>query len=226
MNNERNDRLFKEKKLVVMGLFVALTYLANFIFNFKADFLSFEAKDAITTICAYAYGPVSGIIVAVLSAVLESLTASATGIYGFVMNVAGSVTFVGIAGLVYKFKEGLFGAVFGIVLSSALMTGVMIGLNVLITPYYMGAPRSAVIGLITPMLLPFNLVKSVFNGAIVLVLRRPLLRAMQAANVINRPLEDENKNVRLVVFVASILVAIAAIVYFVYVLGGRVSLFE
>lgn len=226
MTNERNERHFELMKLVVMAMFVALTYLTNFIFNFKADFLSFEAKDAITTICAYAYGPVSGIIVAVLSAVLESLTASSTGIYGFVMNVAGSVTFVGIAGLVYKFKKGIFGAVLGIVLASVFMTAVMIGFNILITPYYMGAPRSAVIGLVAPMLLPFNLVKSVFNGAIVLVLRRPLLRAMQAANVINRPLDDENKNVRLVVFVASILVAVAAIVYFISVLGGRVSLFE
>ena len=54
------------------------------------------------------------------------------------------------------------------------VTSVMMLANLLITPYYMHAPREAVVAMIPTVLLPFNLVKSTLNAAIVLLLYKPL----------------------------------------------------
>ena len=225
MSNTQKNHL-KIRQMVMIALFVAMTYLANFICNFKVGFLSFEAKDAVTTVCAYAFGPVSGIIVAFLSAVIESLSASATGIYGFIMNVAGSVTYVGVAGIAYKMKKNITGAVIGVTLASILMTSVMIGLNLVLTPLYMGVDGKAVIDMVIPMLLPFNLVKGIFNSTILLIIRYPLLKAMQAAGVLNEPVNRDSDKIRNIVLAFSALFAIFAVMYFVVVLGGRVEIFE
>ena len=225
MSNTQKNHL-KIRQMVMIALFVAMTYLANFLCNFKVGFLSFEAKDAVTTVCAYAFGPVSGIIVAFLSAVIESLSASATGIYGFIMNVAGSVTYVGVAGIAYKMKKNFTGAVIGVTLASILMTSVMIGLNLVLTPLYMGVDGKAVIDMVIPMLLPFNLVKGIFNSTILLIIRYPLLKAMQAAGVLNEPVNRDSDKIRNIVLAFSALFAIFAVMYFVVVLGGRVEIFE
>ena len=224
MGNTKNQ--IKIKQMVVIALFVALTYLANFLCNFKLGFLSFEAKDAVTTVCAFAFGPVSGIIVAFLSAVIESLTASSTGIYGFIMNVAGSVTYVGIAGVIYKFKKNISGAVIGCILATLLMTSVMVGLNLLLTPFYMKVDTKVVIDLVLPMLLPFNLVKGIFNSTVLLIIRYPLLKAMQYSDTLNEPVVKDSDKIRNIVLAFSTALTIFAVMYFVVVLEGRVELFK
>lgn len=226
MTNTRKFTMENTRKMVVMALFVALTYLANFICNFKLEFLSFEAKDAVTVICAYALGPVSGCVVALLSAVIESLTTSTTGIYGFIMNVAGSVTFVGIAGVFYKLKKNTASAVVGLTLATILMSVVMVGLNIALTPFYMKVPRETVINLIAPMLLPFNLVKGVFNSAVALVIKNPIMKAMEISEIIPKHQKTESKFAKNFVLIASVLVVVLALAYFVVMLGGKVEMFE
>lgn len=226
MTNTRKNNYNKIRQMVAISLFVALTYITNFLCNFKLGFLSFEVKDAVTSVCAYAFGPLSGIIVAFLSAVIESFTASSTGIYGFIMNVAGSVTYVGIAGIIYKLRKNITGAVIGVVLATVLMTSVMIGLNLVLTPLYMGVDTKAVIDMVIPMLLPFNIVKGIFNSTILLIIRYPLLKAIQHAGAINEPVVRDSDKIRNIVLAFSVLLAIFAVMYFVVVLNGRVELFE
>lgn len=226
MTNTRKFTIEHTRKMVVMALFVALTYLANFICNFKLEFLSFEAKDAVTVICSYALGPVAGCVVALLSAVIESLTTSTTGIYGFIMNVAGSVTFVGIAGAFYKFKKNTASSVLGLLTATVVMSVVMVGLNIALTPFYMKVPRQTVVELIAPMLLPFNLVKGVFNSAVALVICQPIMRAMEISGIVQKTQKTESKISKRVVLVGSVFVVLLALGYFVVMLGGKVEMFE
>lgn len=225
MNNTQKNHI-KVKKMVMIALFVALTYLTNFLCNFKLGFLSFEAKDAVTTVCAYAFGPLSGIIVALLSAVLESMSASATGIYGFVMNFVGSATYVGVASIIYKMKKNISFAVLGTILATVLMTSVMIGMNLILTPFYMGVETKAVIDLVIPLLLPFNIVKGIFNSCIVLIISYPILKAMQAAGALDEPVAKDNAKIRNIVLSISALLAVFVVMYFMVVLNGRVELFK
>ena len=79
-----------------------MAYLCLFVFRFKVNFLSLEIKDVFITMSGFIFGPITAIAVALVEAVLEMITLSDTGIYGAVMNFAGSAAFAGIASLIYK----------------------------------------------------------------------------------------------------------------------------
>ena len=92
------------KKLVGMAMFAALAYSVTFVFRIPVMFLTFDAKDAIIIIASLIYGPVSGIIISLTVALIELITISGTGVYGFIMNFASSAVFSAVAALVYKYK--------------------------------------------------------------------------------------------------------------------------
>ena len=59
----------------------------------------------------------------------------------------------------------------------------MLGMNLLITPFYMGAPRSVVIDLI-PTLFFFNFAKALMNSAVAMLLYKPVITALRRAKLI------------------------------------------
>ena len=56
------------------------------------------------------------------------------------------------------------------------MAVVMLFWNYLITPVYMGCSREEIAKLLLPVFLPFNLLKGGLNGAITLLLYRPVVK--------------------------------------------------
>lgn len=112
MNNTMAKKRMDTKKLTVLAMFVALGYLCLFVFRFKVQFLSFEIKDVFITISGFIFGPLTAVGVALAEALLEMFTLSDTGIYGAVMNFAGSASFAASASLVYKYRKSLYGAFF------------------------------------------------------------------------------------------------------------------
>ena len=88
----RSDR--RIRTIVAVGVFCALAYAACVVFHFHASFLTFDLKDAVMTVGAMLFGPVYGLVMCLITALLEMLTISTTGLYGFVMNVLASVSFV------------------------------------------------------------------------------------------------------------------------------------
>lgn len=223
--SEKNVSLTNKKidvrKLIMMALFTALAYVSLYVCHFRVEFLSFEPKDAVITIAAFMYGPVAGVCIAVVTSVIEMFTMSTTGVYGLVMNILASATFAGVAGLVYKYKKTIAGAVVGLVSAIAAMTAVMIAANMIITPYYMGAPRQAVIQLIVPLLLPFNVVKGVFNAALAMLLYKPFVTALRAVGMMSKEKADGKLGkTSIIVTVVSVATVAAAMLYFLLVLGG------
>jgi riboflavin transporter FmnP len=55
----------------------------------------------------------------------------------------------------------------------------MILWNYLITPMYMGVPREAVVEMLVPVFLPFNLIKGGANAALTLLLYKPVIYALK-----------------------------------------------
>ncbi len=176
------------KKLSITAIFIALAYITLLPFmSFKvAGFLSFEIKDAIIAIPTLMFGPVYGIVSSLVLSFAEFLTISGTGVYGLIMNFISSAVFTGIVGTVYMYKRTLGGAVLGFALSSIITTAVMLGANYFITPLYTGAPRSAVVDMMLPILLPFNLVKSVLNSSISIILYKPLTDAFRRLGLVRK----------------------------------------
>lgn len=228
MQKKQMSTAQKIKKMVVIALFCALAYVAMFIFRINVAFLTFDIKDAIIAICGLIFGPVAALVSSFTVAMLELITVSDTGFYGFIMNFLSTASFSCAAALVYKYRRDIIGAVIGLVSAVCSMTAVMICANIIITPFFMKASREEVINMIPTLFLPFNVTKAVFNAALVLFLYKPVSSALKAANVIK--LSEHNNKERSVLqtvltTAVGILLVFAAALVFILVLKGKVSWF-
>ncbi len=167
-----------------IGVFSALAIIVAFATHgIKVGFLSFDAKDAVITLAAFIYGPVSGVLIAAVAAIVEFFTFSSTGVYGLLMNFASSATIALVSSLIYSRKKTFRFAIFGIYTGVVSVTLVMLVLNILVTPHYMGVDVGDVVAMLPTILLPFNLAKALFNGGAVLLMYKPVIRAMRKANI-------------------------------------------
>jgi riboflavin transporter FmnP len=175
---------FNAKKIVGIAAFAALAYAVTLVFRIPVSFLTFDAKDAILTVAAFIYGPVAGAVMSLLVSLLE-LTISDTGLIGALMNFVSSAAFACTASLIYKFRRTFTGAIIGIFSAVAVTTGVMMLMNVLITPIYMGVERSIVISILPTLLLPFNFAKALMNAAIAMLIYKPVALALRRARLVD-----------------------------------------
>ena len=180
-----NKKKVNLQKIVGIAMFAALAFVASLVFRFKVMFLTFDAKDAIITLAGFIFGPISAVVTSLLAATIE-LSISDTGLYGFIMNFVSSATFSFTASLIYKYKRTFLGSIIAFYSATAVLTVVMLGMNVLITPHYMGVSREAVIELIPTVLFPFNLAKALMNSAIAMLLYKPVITALRRAGFIKR----------------------------------------
>lgn len=213
----------KIRSLTAVGVFSALAYICCVLFHFKVSFLSFDLKDAVMTIGAMFFGPAYGFSMSLIVSTVELVTISGTGIYGYIMNILSSVVFVCIGSFVYTRSRNLLGALLGMGLSVVCMTAVMLGANLLITPFYMGVTVEEVKALIVPLLLPFNLTKAVFNASLVFLLYKPISTALKSAGF----LKSEDNAVRakyrmnpLTLAIPLIVAAAALLFFFLYLHGS------
>ena len=182
--------------IAVIAMFTALAFvsvvIAKVIPN-VAGFLSYEPKDALIVIAGFIFGPVSSVLISLLVSFIEMITISSTGIYGFIMNVIATCAFVLPATIIYKKDRTKKGAIIGLCSGVLCMTVCMLLWNYIITPLYMKVDRSAVVGMLVPIFLPFNLVKGGINAAITLILYKPIVTALRAAKLVEPSGEGDGK---------------------------------
>ena len=175
---------FDTKKLVGVAMFAAFAYAVTFVFRLPVSFLTFDAKDSVITLASLIFGPVSGVAISLIVASIEFISIGSHGLYGFIMDFASSAVFSFVAGLVYKIKRNATGAVLSFYSASLVMVSVMVVLNIIITPYFMGAPRGVVLQLIPTLILPFNIAKGFLNSAIAMFLYKPVSFALKKAKLV------------------------------------------
>ena len=210
------------KAMCVVAMFCAVAYALTYL-KLPVSFLSLEIKDAVIVLCTLIFGPMAGLKIAVLVPFLEMITHSSTGVYGLIMNILSSATFAVVAGLIYKYKRSFYGAIVALVSGVFSVTAVMLIANLFVTPFYMGVPTEMVLKLMPTLFLPFNLVKSALNGAVVLLLYKPFSTVLKRTRLIEYGLSDVKKkegNVTrsVLVTVASVVVIAAALCLVVFVI--------
>ena len=219
------------RTVAAVAVFCALAYVACVVFHFRASFLTFDLKDAVMTVGAMLFGPAWGFAMVLVVALIEMVTVSTTGLYGFVMNVLASASFVCAASFIYTRRRTMKGALVGTLCAVAARTAVMMLANLVITPFYIGASAAEVAKMIPTLLLPFNLTKAVFNAALVFILYKPISAALRRAGfasvtvlgtdtAAHKP--EKTRGLGLTIVIAA-LVAAAALVFFFLVLHGSVT---
>jgi len=226
-----NKKAVYTRKLVLAALFAALAYVATLVLHIKVSFLTFDAKDAIICFAGMILGPAYTAVIALIVSAVELITVSSTGIWGFIMNFVSSTAFALTASLFYHYFRKLWGAIAGLALSVAVQTGVMILMNIVITPVYMGVDRAVVISMIPSLLLPFNLLKSLLNASVVMALYKPMTTLLRRAKlipasstsglVLSAEEQKKTKIKTVVIVISGILVAAACIAVMIIFMDGK-----
>lgn len=137
----------------------------------SASFLEYSPTDVPLLIATFMYGPVAGVIMSFVVAVIQGVTVSASsGIIGIAMNFISMLAFSLTAGLIYKKVHTLKGAIIALACGALCGVVVMLLWNIVLTPLYMGVSRAQVIALLPTIFLPFNLVRYISNAVMTFIL--------------------------------------------------------
>ena len=225
----------KIKKLCVAALFCALAVATTFVMHFKVMFLTFDVKDAIIAIAGLLFGPLYSVVISLIVSLIEFISRGETGPWGLLMDFLSTALFSTVCALIYKYKKNIKGAIIGLILASVSMTAFMLLFNLFIVPLYTPNYTTASVAVMIPTLfLPFNLTKAILNSAIVLILYKPISRAMKATKVIpssDSGLDSDRKSSKKFTSKDAIILGIGAaliiisVAVFVLVLGGKFELF-
>ena len=165
MNNKKTVRLAKMGMLVAIS--VVLAYFVHFPIIPGLNFLEYDPADISIFIGTFAFGPLGGFVLTVITSLIQGFTVSAGsgGVYGIIMHIIATGTFVLVAGNIYKKHKTRKYAMIALGAGIASWVVVMFFANLFITPLFMGVTRDVVMQMM-PLILLFNLIKAGVNSVI------------------------------------------------------------
>ena len=183
------------KKLTTLGMLCALAIIVNLMIHFPivpaVSFLSYDPKDVVILIGGFIYGPSSAILMSAIVSVLELMYRGGTFI-DVLMNMISTLAFVLPASYLYKNNRSKKSAIYGLVIGIVLNVIVMLVWNYIVTPIYYQMPREAVVALLLPGILPFNLIKSSVNAIITLAIYKPIVSILRKGKFVSQDNEERN----------------------------------
>ena len=172
------------RKLTTLAMLAALSVILVALVHIPfppAPFLEYDPADVPIFIGTFLYGPAAGLGLTLVVSVIQGTTVSAgSGIIGIVMHLLSTGTFVVLSGSLYRKYHNRLGAAVALVVGVLSMTLVMVGCNLVVTPIFMGQPVEEVIGMLMPVIIPFNLLKAGINGLVTYLVYKPIGRLLRA----------------------------------------------
>ena len=169
------------KRIATTALFCAVAAIATLFLEFPilpgVTFLKYDPSAIVALVAGFAFGPSTGALVSILPYLVHLATQS--GVYGAFMAIVATISLVLPASIVYQRNTSFRGAIIGMAIGAVVCLATVIIANIIVTPLYMGAPRETVIGMIVPVLLPFNVLKIAINCVITELVYKPLSKALQ-----------------------------------------------
>lgn len=202
----------KTKKLTTISMLCALAYVAVIVGRIPLVlFLKYDPKDVVIVIGGFIFGPLTAFTITVIVSIVQMFTISGTGIWGCIMNIVSSCSFACTAAFIYKKKHSLSGAILALFCGWSCQVGIMMVWNYIIAPIYMGYPREAIVELLLPAFLPFNLIKGGLNAAITMLLYKPIVTALRRSNLIESNNNPEKMKLNIGVVLAAMLMIITCV---------------
>ena len=179
-NNVTLNRQNNTIKLAKMGMLVAISVILVYLIHFPifpaTPFLEYDPADIPIFIGTFAFGPLAGFTLTVVTAVVQGLTVSAAGgWFGILMHILATGSFVLVAGLIYKRSKTRKGAVVALAAGTVTMTAMMAVANIILDPIFYGMPVEAVYQLL-PFIIGFNFIKAGANSIVTFLLYKRISR--------------------------------------------------
>lgn len=135
-----------------------------------APFLVFDPADMPIYITSFAYGPAAGLLVTFIVSCLQAFALGGDGIYGFLMHFVATGIVTVVIGIMYKHNKTKKQAIKCLIVGVIVTVIVMCGMNLLVTPIYMGVDTKAVLAMLPAVIIPFNLLKAGINSLLTFLL--------------------------------------------------------
>lgn len=169
MTNTQTKTARLAKMAMLVAISIVLVALIHFPIFPMVAFLEYDPADIPILIGTFAFGPAAGILLTVVTSVLQGITVSAqSGVYGIIMHIIATTTLTCVAGTIYRRNKTKKSAIIGLVCGTLAMVVMMFFANLIVTPYFMGTTREVVMSLM-PFILSFNAVKAGINSIITFI---------------------------------------------------------
>lgn len=169
-----NTNRWDTRTLVTMALMCAIGVMLSFIETpaIFAPFLRLDVSLTPAMVVGFAYGGGAGVLVGIVEAVAHG---ALTGNWvGALMNIIVATAFVLPAAAIYARNRTLQGAVIGLAASTVSIVVAAVVANLVIDPTLYGYPFDAVVALIVPAFIPFNILKGVVNGVLTFIVYKSI----------------------------------------------------
>ncbi|MBQ0004424.1 MAG: ECF transporter S component [Clostridiales bacterium] len=165
--------------LVKLALMTALSLVLLLLLRFPfppAPFLVYDPADVPIYISAFAFGPIPGLLVTFVVCFIQAFMLGGDGLYGFLMHFVATGVVAVVIGAVYNRNKTRKTAGRALIIGVILTTAIMCVMNIYVTSAFMGAPKDVVIGMLIPIIIPFNLFKAGVNSILTFILYKSISR--------------------------------------------------
>lgn len=205
----------KVKEMTTLGILCAMAVIVNLLVYFPivpaVSFLKYDPKDIVIVIGGFIYGPFAAFIMSAICSILEIFFRGGT-VLDVVMNVISTCAFACTASFIYKKNRTKKGAIIGLIVGVFTTTVCMIIWNYIVTPIYFGMPREAVVGMMLPGIIPFNLLKSGLNAGITLFLYKSIVTILRKTSLVESGETENKQNYHLIIIGLFVTITIICIV--------------
>ncbi|ADK68655.1 conserved hypothetical protein [Olsenella uli DSM 7084] len=168
------------KRIAVTALFCAVAAICTLLLEFPilpgVTWLKYDPSGIVALVAGFAFGPSTAAVVSVIPYLVHLATQS--GVYGVIMAILATLSLSVPAALVYRRDTTMRGAVLGMAVGAVVCLVACILGNIAITPLYAGMSADAVVALVVPALLPFNLLKIAINCVVAALVYKPVSKAL------------------------------------------------
>ena len=156
-----NSNRWSTKQLVTMALMCAISLVLTFI-EFvifpNVPFLKLDVSLVPCAVCGFAYGPVPGIIVGLISAVGHA--AISGNWVGAIMNIIVTIAFIAPSAIMYQRFHTFKGAIVSLAVGAIVVIALSGPANMLVDPLLYGVPMEVIMEFM-PFIIGFIVIKSV-----------------------------------------------------------------
>ncbi|HCZ7614154.1 TPA: ECF transporter S component [Staphylococcus aureus] len=172
----------QNKRLITISMLSAIAFVLTFIkfpIPFLPPYLTLDFSDVPSLLATFTFGPVAGIIVALVKNLLNYLFSMGDPVGPFANFLAGA-SFLLIAYAIYKNKRSTKSLITGLIISTIVMTIVLSILNyfVLLPLYGMIFNLADIVNnlkvIIVSGIIPFNIIKGIVISIVFILLYRRL----------------------------------------------------
>ena len=174
-NNNIRTGTLNLSKMALMTAVAVICTLIHFPLLPTATYMEFELSSIPILISGFVFGPVRGLAIAIASILIRALiTGPPSGPQGLIMNLIATGVLVFVAASIYQKSMTKKSGLLALIAGGLAATAALIPANLIVTPFFLNIRIEDVVGMLLPIIIPFNLIKVAINTAVVFLIYKRL----------------------------------------------------